>query len=124
MHSCRKRGAISALAVLTDMPEMTCGYLCLDVDKLEVMERKAGSYEDFWPVASIEVRKIYPKVEEWIACPGSDCNLYEVYDSGQEDQKKYSTYVSLCKKIKEYGYVYDRCEMGKLIVGVEVLEDE
>ena len=116
----QKDSAISSLSVLTDMPELTCGYLCLDADKLQAMVGKSESYRDFWSVASIEVRKVHPEVSEWVECPSADCNVYEVYDSGQTNQKKYSTYVSLCKKIKEGGYIYDNCDIAKLIVGVEV----
>ena len=93
--------------------------IAIDEDKLTIMSGTLGShYSEFWPVASVKVYKIYPKFNELVKCPALDCNYFEVYDNGQESVKTYSTYVSVCKKIKETGYVYDRCEVGKLVVGV------
>ena len=114
--------AISSLKVIADMPELSYNSresLSLDEDKLTIMSGTLGShYSEFWPVASVKVYKIYPKFNELVKCPALDCNYFEVYDNGQESVKTYSTYVSVCKKIKETGYVYDRCEVGKLVVGV------
>ena len=114
--------AISSLRVIADMPELNYDShesLSLDEDKLRIMSGNLGShYSEFWPVASVKVYKIYPKFDGLVNCPALDCNYYEVYENGQESVKTYSTYVSICRRIKENGYVYDRCEVGKLIVGV------
>lgn len=125
--------AISSLKVIADMPELNYDShesLSLDEDKLRIMSGNFGTYySEFWPVASVKVYKIYPKFDELVKCPALDCNYFEVYDTlsghenlqagnGQESMKTYSTYVSICKKIKETGYVYDRCEIGKLVAGV------
>jgi len=115
----QKQQAISSLGVITNMPELSCGELCLDADKLEVMTSLSNSYEDVWPVASINVTKVYPKVDKWIKCPAPDCNYYSVYDSGRSSVTQYGTFVSLCKRVKEDGHVYDRCEIAKLSVGVK-----
>jgi len=111
----QKDQAISSLQTLTDMPELSCGYLCLDVDKLIVMSGE--DYEPMWPVASIKVYKVYPAFESEIECPGQDCNYYDVYDSGQGDLKEYSSFVSVCQKVR-IGAVYEQCDIGKLVVGV------
>ncbi|MDO8516779.1 MAG: hypothetical protein Q7S33_01520 [Nanoarchaeota archaeon] len=113
----QKDQAISSLQILTNMPELTCGYLCLDEDKLEIMSKK--DYSQIWPVASIEVYKIYPVSTQKIKCPGTNCNYYNVYDSNQQNIQKYSTYVSLCKKVNELEYIYDKCEIARLVVGVK-----
>ncbi len=114
--------AISSLKVIADMPELSYNSresLSLDEDKLIIMSGNLGSYySEFWPVASVKVYKIYPKFDEQIKCPALNCNYFEVYDNRQENTRTYSTYVSICKKIKETGYVYDKCEVGKLVVGV------
>ena len=116
-----KEQAISALGVLADMSELNCDSresFCVDEDKLIIMSGEG--YENFWPVASVKVYKIYPGFSEVVKCPGLNCNYYEVYNSRQKQMKEYSTYVSICKKIKEFDYVYNKCEIGKLVVGVEV----
>ena len=113
----QKDQAISSLQILTNMPELTCSYLCLDEDKLEIMLKK--DYSQIWPVASVEVYKIYPVQTRQVKCPGTNCNYYSVYDSNQQNIKKYSTYISLCKKVNELEYAYSKCEIGKLLVGVK-----
>ena len=114
--------AISSLKVIADMPELNYDSresMTLDEDKLKIMSGNFGSYySEFWAVASVKVYKIYPKFNELVKCPALNCNYFEVYDNGQESVKTYSTYISICKKIKETGYVYDKCEVGKLVVGV------
>ncbi len=120
----QKEQAISSLKVIADMPELACGgseSLCLDEDKLRVMSGNFSSvYDLLWPVASVKVYRVYPAFSEILECPSLGCNYYEIYDSGQTNVKEYSTYVSICKKIEEVGYVYDRCEVGKLVVGAKV----
>ncbi|MCK5345416.1 MAG: hypothetical protein KAR20_18530 [Candidatus Heimdallarchaeota archaeon] len=114
--------AISSLRVIADMPELNYESresLSLDEDKLRIMSGNFGNYySEFWPVASVKVYKLYPKFDELVECPALDCNYFKIYDNKQESVKTYSTYVSICKKIKETGYVYDKCEIGKLVVGV------
>ena len=110
----QKEQAISSLSVVSDMPELNCDSresLCIDEDKIYVMSNSV-QYEELWPVESVKIFKIYPVLESFV-----------VYDSGQKNTKEYSTYVSVCKKMKEFGSVYNKCEIGKLVVGVKVLEN-
>jgi len=116
--------AISSLRVIADMPELNYDSresMTLDEDKLRIMSGNLSrTYDLYWPVASIGVYKIYPEFDEEKRCPGTDCNYYEIYDSGQGDVETYSTFVSICKKMKESGSVYDKCEVGKLVVGTKL----
>jgi hypothetical protein len=113
---------LSSLEVIADMPELNYNSdraMSLDEDKLRIMSGNfSDNYEDFWPVASIEVYKIFPRPAEFVKCPALDCNYYDIYDSGQDNIQKYSTYVSVCKRVRESGQTYERCEVGKLYVGV------
>lgn len=115
--------AISSLGIIAAMPELNYdarASMTLDEDKLRIMSGGFGNdYAEFWPIASLEVYKIYPSFSSVVKCPGAGCNYYEVYDSGQQDTEKYSSYVSICKRVKEFGSVYDRCEIGKIVVGVK-----
>jgi hypothetical protein len=119
--------AISSLEIIANMPEFNCDSrtsLCLDEDKLRVMSGNlSGSYSDFWPVSSISVYKIYPSFNETVKCPNVNCNYYDIHDSGQTNIKEYSSYVSICKRVRESGYAYDRCEVGKILVGVDINEE-
>jgi hypothetical protein len=119
--------AISFLGTIASLSEFSYDSdesYCVDEDKLKVLTGGFGNaYEEFWPVASIEVCVLYPNVGEVIECPGEGCNYYDVYDSGQVNVEKYSSYVSVCQRVKEYGTAYDDCSVGKLIVGVELNEN-
>ncbi len=113
----QKDEAISSLSVLANIPELSCGSLCLDLDKVEVMANK--DYSDFWALGSVKVYQVYPESSSIVKCPAPNCNYWEVYDSGQKNIKEYSTFVSVCRKKSEQGSVYDQCEIGKLVLGVE-----
>ena len=119
--------AISSLATIADMPELNYdarASMTLDEDKLRVMAGGFGDgYAEFWPIASLEVYKVYPSFDSVVKCPASDCNYYDIYDSGQTNIEKFSSYVSICKRVKEFGSVYDRCSIGKLVAGVEKYEE-
>jgi len=121
----QREQAISSLEVLSNMPEFNCEAhenMCLDKDKLKVMSVEED-YGGFWPVASIKVYQVYPPFDEEIKCPAVNCNYYEIYDGGQRNVREYSTFISLCERVKELGYVYDECEIGKLVVGMKIYEE-
>ena len=115
-----KEQALKSLQSLIEMPELTCGYQCLDEDKLYALA-SAKDY-DFFPVASIKVYKLYPIQAEKISCPTPGCNYYDIYNSGQTRIKEYATFVSICKMVREGGYAYRKCEIGKMAVGVKLKE--
>ncbi len=118
-----KEQAISSIKTISAMPELDYDSrkaMALDEDKLMVMASGLGNdYENFLPVASIEVYKIYPIFDKVISCPAPNCNYYEIYNSGQKDITKVSSYVSICKKLKEFGTIYTKCEVGKIVIGVK-----
>jgi hypothetical protein len=115
-----KEQATSSIGVISSMSELACesgAQMCLDKDKLRVMQ--GIDYEGLWPVDSVGVYVVYPAFDEVVECPGIGCNYYDIFDSGTSEIEEYSGFVSICEKIKESGYVYDRCEIGKLVVGVK-----
>lgn len=116
--------AIASLEVIANMPEFNCESgesLCLDEDKLRVLS-DSSVYDDFWPVESIRVYKVFPSFDSVVECPDLECNYYEIYDSGQRNVREYSSYVSICQTNSEQGYVYEDCEIGKLVVGARLIE--
>jgi len=139
----QKEQALSSIEVIANMPELNCDSeksLCLDEDKLNVLTGNlSNDYNDFWPVESVRVYRIYPAFSESgkKKCPSLECNYWEIYDSAQElneqDESKdsstshessqeFSSYVNICKNMKEAGYVYSKCEVGKLVVGARLAE--
>jgi hypothetical protein len=118
--------AIESLAVIANMPELNCDSstpLCLDKDKMRILSRSSFDYGDFWPVASIKAYLVSSEFETEILCPGIDCNYYEIYNNGQSNKKEVSTFISLCETVMESGYVYENCEVGKLVVGVKIHDE-
>jgi hypothetical protein len=116
----QREKAISAVKVISDMSEFNCDSArswCLDADKLRVMSTKSSEYSDFFSIASIDVRKIYPKQAQEIKCPASGCNHYVVYDNGQAEQQKYSSFVVICERL---GNGIENCELAKLEIGVKI----
>jgi len=120
--------AISSIGVIAGMSELNYDAddtMSVDEDKLKIMSGGfSNNYEDFWPVASIEVYKVYNVSREIVECPSVGCNYYSVYSSGQRNIEKVSSYVSICKRVKEFGSVHNKCEVGKILVGVEIRESE
>ena len=119
---------ISSVEIIAAMSEFSYGSresMAIDEDKLRVMSGGfAINYEEFWPIASLEVYKVYPAFDSVVDCPASDCNHYAVFDSGQQNVEKFSSYVSICKRVKELGSAYDKCEIGKIVVGTRLRESE
>ncbi len=116
-----KNQAIASLQTIANMPEFNCNSreeFCLDENKLRIMTTYAPLYRDFLPVESIKVYKLYPRQEEQRQCPGVNCSYYVILESTQKNVKEVSTFVSICKKDPRFGYVFDDCEIGKLVVGV------
>lgn len=114
-----KEQAVSSIRVIADMPELifdSGSSMTIDEDKVKVMVSNFGEkYENFWPVASVELYKIYPAFDEVIECPSSNCNYYNIFDNGQTNVQKYSSFISICSEQKS---VQPRCDIGKLVVGV------
>jgi len=120
--SLAKEATISSLETIMNMPELNCESgksLCIDEDKLYVLASISDAYSELWPVASIEVRKVYPKISQEITCPAANCTTYKIYRSSQESIQVYGTLVSLCKKVRRDGLVQDDCTIARLSVGVK-----
>ncbi|MCK4649921.1 hypothetical protein KAT36_01685 [Candidatus Pacearchaeota archaeon] len=122
----QREQAISSLEVIAGMNELAYysgESMSVDEDKLRIMSGSLSvDYGEFWPIASLEFHKVYPAFDEVVKCPAVGCNYYEIFDSGQRDVEKFSSYVSICKRVREFDSVYNRCEIGKIVVGMRILE--
>ena len=113
--------AVSAAMRLADSPEFTCGKAgCVDADKLIVILERP-EYSGFWPVDAIKIVKVFPSYEKEIICDKNnypDCNVFNVWGTG-EDVVYVSSFVSLCRKEEKNSFPYDKCELGKILIGVK-----
>jgi hypothetical protein len=119
----QRETAIASISTISNMPELNCDSsrtLCLDEDKLYVFASHSSDYEEFWPVASIKVRKVFPKQREEIQCPSSNCSFYKIYVSTEKNIQEYGTFVNICKKTNDQGYIQEECGIGRLEVGIKI----
>ena len=122
-NTLQKESATASIETIANMPELNCDSdttLCLDEDKIASFATISRSYKDFWPVASIKVMKVYPKMLKDKPCPAANCSYYVVYDSNQSNVQEYGTFVNICKAVKIEGVVQEVCELGRLNVGVKI----
>lgn len=119
-----KNDAIEHARMLASSPEFTCGDYCIDADRVLVLLNRTV-YKNFWNVESIEIRTVYPENTQEVPCTMvnfDSCNYLNVYNKRQDEQaSKVSSYVSLCKRTREGDYIYNKCQLAKIIIGYKVV---
>jgi hypothetical protein len=111
-------------SIIAGTAEFSCGegkVDCIDYDKIMVLKNRTA-YNDFWPVSSIEIYKIYPaynKVECNIA-NYDNCSIITVYDKKIANKRSYSRFVSICRRDKINDLLIEKCEIGKIVVGAKI----
>ncbi len=122
--------AISTISKLASTPEFGCGEpLCVDTDKIMALKNKQD-YQGFWgdDIKSIEIVKIFPRtVQDEIECRVNNypnCNAYTVYGKEVKNQRTISTFVTLCRIEEKNNYIYEKCEIGKIMAGYEIKQAE
>ena len=116
LQSSRDR-SIMLVAMLADSPELSCGKSkCVDTDKLIVLLNRPA-YNNFWDVNGLVVEKVN-KDNRTIECSLGNypnCNTFTI-KKPLNNTIPDSSIVSLCMKDTKNGYVYDKCEIGKITV--------
>lgn len=116
------------VAKLANSPEFTCGnsfgsskLSCIDADKIMVLKGYITKYADFWGVAEIEIRTIYPDLGS-VVCDLENfpnCGVIEVYSKNVNKLPASSNFVALCWKESSDIGIYDKCEVARLMVSSE-----
>jgi hypothetical protein len=94
---------------------------CVDMDKLFILKNRT-SYQGFWKdIALLKVSRVYPKYSTEECTPQSypRCNSITLVE--REGFEAYESFVSLCRFDDSDGTV--RCELGKVIMGFEGVEN-
>ena len=110
---------------LANSPEFSCGNAfgtisqsnCIDFDKIIGLKEEIESYSDFWGVAKIEIRKIYPNGSR--LCNEAnypDCEILKILDKDVKTLSYSSNFVSLCRKESDGKIIYNKCELALLMV--------
>jgi len=114
---------------LADSPEFACGgsYIaktnCIDLDKAILLGNRLD-YQDFWGVAKIEIRRIFPDNgnTECTLQNLDSCGVITVLSKNVKTLPSSSNYVTLCmKENSSLGYLgfYDKCDIGLLTITPE-----
>ncbi|MEK6918974.1 MAG: hypothetical protein AABW73_02950 [Nanoarchaeota archaeon] len=119
----KQEEAITLALTIADSPELTCGTQCIDYDKAQAL-KNTRLFEAVWPIRSIEIRKIYPKIGGGtiIECNSGNidsCNLIRIENKGitSSNGGTASSYVKICRKEKNAeGYTYDKCQFGEITI--------
>lgn len=123
-----EQNAMLLVTKLANSPEFSCGNAfgssrinCVDADKVMMLKENIAGYSDFWGVAEIKIRKIYPNMGD-IPCTLSnyqDCGVIEVLSKNVNLLPASSNFVSLCKKESYNEEIYDKCELAIFMVSSE-----
>ena len=121
-----ERNALLLVSKIADSPEFSCGNAfgaprsnCIDTDKVMALTGRLRDYSGFWGVSGIEIRRIYPAEAGVGECsPENYPECGKIIVVASEQGTGVSNFVSLCRKEQEQNSsrIYDRCEIGKIIV--------
>lgn len=120
-NALRERRAIVNAEMFAESPEMTCGASCIDSDRMMVL-KNASAFKEFWPYARVEIRRIYPPGlgRECTFANYPKCDTYTLMDKRIENVREFSNFVALCRRESTVSGVVRKCELGKIVLGVEV----
>ena len=116
-----ERRALINAEIFAESPEFTCGSHCIDTDRVMIL-RNRTAFRDYWPFSSIEVRRVYPAGtgKECSLSNYPNCDTYTLVDKKVKNIVKVSNFVALCRKEVLEGVITRKCELGKIVLGVEV----
>jgi len=122
-----EKNALLLVTKLANSPEFSCGESfgsnrinCIDSDKVMVLKDNIAKYLEFWGVAEIQIRKIYPSNENICTTANyQNCGIIKVFSKNVNSLPPISNFISLCKKESYNGEVYDKCELAILIISSE-----
>ena len=124
-----EKNALLLVTKLANSPEFSCGEAfgnirtnCIDADKVMMLREKISKYEGFWDVENIEIRKIYPVLndKECTLENYPDCNIIKIREG--KITAEHSNFVSLCRKESFEGETENKCEIAKLMVSYKPKE--
>jgi len=120
---------LAIVGEMAGMAEFSCvgdRSSCVDADKL-IGLMKSSSYKNLWKLSSLEVfrESSFDKSEgEMIDCNRDsyigECDRFVIFDNGVDSEERIGSYVALCRVEYENYYPYEKCEMGRIVVGREV----
>ena len=111
-YELKQNKALSTLGQISNMPEFSCSSalgkdsLCMDEDKLNVMEGREEYKGLFKGIKELKIKKIYPSEEE-----------FQIYYSEKQDYESYAAFASICKQRYDNTGFY-QCSIGIIYLSV------
>lgn len=131
VSSLEEKNALLLATRLANSPEFSCGESfgtlklnCVDEDKVMALKENEVTYKGFWGSTGVEIRKIYPPLTSTIECTLGNypnCNMIRIRGS-ELGGISVGNFVSLCRKEKDGGEFYDKCELAQLLVTYKKIE--
>jgi len=119
-----EKNALLLVTKLSNSPEFSCGEAfgnvktnCIDADKVMILRENSAKYLGFWDVENIEIRKLYPSLDNNKECTLSnypDCGILRIREG--KISAEHSNFVSLCRKMQTGNGIENKCEIAKLMV--------
>ncbi len=126
----QEENAMLLVSKLANSPEFSCGQAfeskenCIDLDKAFVLNNNIEKYKNFWGVSGIKIIKIYPENKNLVCTSANypNCDTLEFIPKATGIFAE--NFVSLCRKEfdSETKIVYDKCELGKILVKYEKIQ--
>jgi len=123
--SLEEKNAMLLVSKLASSPEFSCENAfgakasCVDFDKVIAL-KEMKEYSDFWGVAEIEIRKIFPASNEICTSQNyPNCGIVKVFESKKNALPPSTNFISLCRKEVSERIIYDKCELALLMVSSE-----
>lgn len=120
-----EKNAMLLVAKIANSPEFSCGESfgnartnCIDADKVMMLKQNIAQYKNFWGVAAIEIRIVYPEAKsaECTLSNFPDCSIIKVFSKNKNMGTSSSNFVSLCRKEVSEGIGFDKCDIARLII--------
>jgi len=116
------KNAMLLATKIANSPEFSCGRAfgnqinCIDVDKVMALKKNIDKYDNFWGLENIKIRWIYPSDYSEIDCATTypNCGIINLMEG--EISAEYSNYVTLCRKASYQGQIYNKCELGRIML--------
>ena len=120
-----EKNSMLLVSKLANSPEFSCENAfgsnkpnCIDFDKIMALKKDIAKYSDFWGIAKIEIRKVYPNQGN-VSCTTANypnCGDLKLLDKKVKVLPYSYTFVSLCRKEFSETGPYNKCELARLMV--------
>lgn len=124
----RAKGAVERLAGSAEFGHSDLSLTrAIDLKKALVISLMRDSYSEYWKeYSSIRIIResgLKKSIKDSVQCNFGNINFCDelvILDRNVNNTQEYASYILICDEKLEMGNYFDDCEIGKMIVGVEL----